>query len=171
MSDHRDQLLEAHEIINRNAYLTASQRQTVTGALEAALTATYPTAAELTSDPRAGHAEFAAEVGRLRDQAHAAQVAELTAQRDQAREDYRRAEARAERYRRDTIDAEQRLRHIDRILNTPPPVPTGDAWHAYDHERDQLAEQLAATPSRVGHSPSAHMLGQCACQRAAVGPA
>lgn len=71
-----------------------------------------------------GHAEFAAEVNRLRDQAHAQQVAELTAQRDQAREDYRRAEAHADGLARKVRWFEHQLNQIRAFV--APPAPEDD---------------------------------------------
>jgi hypothetical protein len=143
--------------------------------------------------PTAGHAEFAAEVGRLRQDHDVrrleAEVDGLTAERDRLREqleqrdaeigkrrashhalqheleamrterdkavhNWTREKARAERYRTDTIDAEQRLRRIDRVLNEEPnpPAPArsaDDTWRAFEHERAQLADQLARTPGPV----------------------
>ncbi|HJR04375.1 MAG TPA: hypothetical protein VKA83_22225 [Methylomirabilota bacterium] len=75
------------------------------------------------------HAAFAAEVHRLRDQAHAAQVADLTAQRDQARADLDR-ETDELRRERDHLrgQAHHAITERDR------------AQHELEHLREQVAQ-------------------------------
>ena len=109
-----------------------------------------------------GHAAFAAEVHRLRDQAHTAQVAELTAQRDQARADLDR-ETSELRYERDHLreQLDQRDREISKRRASyremrderDKAVHQCEQAHADAAAAEDRLEQIAAVLNRTPFPP------------------